>query len=387
MPYNCLSEMRKDIYNFFLMDSKFVFSRSYLSRKMLLKGKGRQISKPALSTMLGRVISINNFARDVLSRVIGRGINVMAGKLRPRNNRQRSSTLEETLLNEEERAILQDLNRNIFTDLENETSIPKKCTKICCSKAALSLFATFSIMVVGILIIAINSAVRANYAAAQVGGYVLLAGLFGLFCGGISTIGILMLVYKIPLVVGTGVFYRRHKGIRDIIKLVVLQMLFETHVLEDYILSKTKQFQTSVQVAESVLLALNKEEAEQIIEKKLNALFASPEEYYFSVLGITKESLKPMVKPAVLSLCAEATTLAAESAIENGIPQGVDIPRFREEMDRYLSWRVTELTEERIGSQMRRLLLPHLGWIIVWSSVFGSVLGLTTQALGLSISI
>eukprot|EP00731_Ephydatia_muelleri_P027378 Em0019g251a len=194
-------------------------------------------------------------------------------------------------------------------------------------------------------------------------------------------------MYKAPLIVGSGVFYRRHREIREIIKLVVLQMLFETHVLEDYIVSKARHFQTSVQVAESVLLALNKEEAEQLIEKRLNTIFASPDEYYLSALGVSKESLKPMVKPAVLSLCAEATTLAAGTGIEHGISQSMDIPRFREEMDHYLSWRVRELTEERIGSQMRRLLLPHLGWIIVWSSVFGSVLGLVTQALGLSISI
>ena len=117
------------------------------------------------------------------------------------------------------------------------------------------------------------------------------------------------------------VFYRRHREIREIIKLVVLQMLFETHVLEDYIVSKARHFQTSVQVAESVLLALNKEEAEQLIEKRLNTIFASPDEYYLSALGVSKESLKPMVKPAVLSLCAEATTLAAGTGIEHGISQ------------------------------------------------------------------
>lgn len=117
------------------------------------------------------------------------------------------------------------------------------------------------------------------------------------------------------------VFYRRHIGIRKIIKLVVLQMLFETRVLEDYIISKTKHFQTSVQVAESVLQALNKEEAEQLIDKRLSTVFASPEGYYLSALGVSKESLKPMVKPAVLSLCAEATSLAAEAGTQHGIPQ------------------------------------------------------------------
>ena len=117
------------------------------------------------------------------------------------------------------------------------------------------------------------------------------------------------------------VFYRRHRDIRGIIKLVVLQMLFETHVLEDYIQSKAKQFQTSVQVADSVLQALNKEEAEQIIEKKLNTVFESPDEYYLSILGASKESLRPMVKPAVLSLCAEATALAAGTGTEYGRAQ------------------------------------------------------------------
>lgn len=60
------------------------------------------------------------------------------------------------------------------------------------------------------------------------------------------------------------------------------------------------------------------------------------------------------------------------------------MPRFRKEMDSYLSWRVEELTEQHIGKLMRRLLYQHLGWVVVWGSVIGLLSGIVTQGIRIS---
>lgn len=66
--------------------------------------------------------------------------------------------------------------------------------------------------------------------------------------------------------------------------------------------------------------------------------------------------------------------------------QGISVPQFREEMDRYLSWRAEAVTEKDIGKLMRRHLFRHLSWIVVWGSVFGVLTGLVVQALHISLN-
>ncbi len=66
--------------------------------------------------------------------------------------------------------------------------------------------------------------------------------------------------------------------------------------------------------------------------------------------------------------------------------QAISVPRFRKELDQFLCWRIEQLAEKRIGKQLRRLMYQHLGWVVVWGSVFGVVIGVATQALKFSLN-
>ena len=105
------------------------------------------------------------------------------------------------------------------------------------------------------------------------------------------------------------------------IKLIVLQMLFDSQHLENYILRKIRQFSSNAHVVDNITQALNSPETEQIIEDRLNALYSVPESHYLEVLGLGKEQLRPMIKPAVLSLCAETAPLVLDSVTEESKDQ------------------------------------------------------------------
>ncbi len=62
------------------------------------------------------------------------------------------------------------------------------------------------------------------------------------------------------------------------------------------------------------------------------------------------------------------------------------MPRFRKEMDQYLTWRVEELAQERTGQLMRELMYQHLGWVVVWGSVLGALSGIVTQGVRISLN-
>lgn len=101
-------------------------------------------------------------------------------------------------------------------------------------------------------------------------------------------------------------FYRRHAQIKNVIKLIVLQQLFSSEHLQDYISKKIRQFSSHVQVTENINAALNSTEIAQIINRRLDQLFAEPEAQFLQALGITREEVESIIRPAVLSLCAES---------------------------------------------------------------------------------
>lgn len=117
------------------------------------------------------------------------------------------------------------------------------------------------------------------------------------------------------------VFYRQHKEIRDVIKKIVLHMLFDFQHLENYMLRKIRQFSSNVNIVENITQALNSPEAEKIIDDRLNDLYSQPEAHYLEVLGLRKEQLRPMIKPAVLSLCAESGPMVLDSVTKESQDQ------------------------------------------------------------------
>lgn len=88
--------------------------------------------------------------------------------------------------------------------------------------------------------------------------------------------------------------------------MIVLQMLFDSEHLGNYITRKIHQFSSNVQIAENISQALQTPEAERIIDKRLDYLYSQPEAYYLQALGLNRERIKPMIRPAVISLCAES---------------------------------------------------------------------------------
>ena len=88
--------------------------------------------------------------------------------------------------------------------------------------------------------------------------------------------------------------------------MIVLQMLFDSEHLENYITRKIHQFSSNVQIAENISQALQSPEAERIIDQRLDYLYSQPEADYLQALGLSRERIRPMIRPAVVSLCAES---------------------------------------------------------------------------------
>ena len=97
------------------------------------------------------------------------------------------------------------------------------------------------------------------------------------------------------------------------IRLIVLQQLFSSEHLQNYISKKIRQFSSHVQVTENITKALNSHETAQIINRRIEELFAEPESQFLDALGVKREHLEAIIRPAVLSLCAETAPFVLDS--------------------------------------------------------------------------
>ena len=95
-------------------------------------------------------------------------------------------------------------------------------------------------------------------------------------------------------------------------------MLFDSEHMKHYVLERISRFSVEVNIVESITRALNSRKAETIIEDNLVQLYSQPEAYYLNILGVSKSHLKPMIRPAILSLCAETAPTVLEKLQETG---------------------------------------------------------------------
>ena len=68
-----------------------------------------------------------------------------------------------------------------------------------------------------------------------------------------------------------------------------------------------------MRIVDTITQALNSPETEQVIEDRLSYLYSQPESYYLEQLGLRKEAIKEMIKPSIISLCAESAPYVLDS--------------------------------------------------------------------------
>ena len=83
-------------------------------------------------------------------------------------------------------------------------SCGKKCYSVCCDIGSINILVTVVVTVVGVLLLWSAVSLELPLWVDQLARYIISAGVFGLATGGTNAIAVLMLLYKIPFIVGSG---------------------------------------------------------------------------------------------------------------------------------------------------------------------------------------
>lgn len=83
-------------------------------------------------------------------------------------------------------------------------SCGRHCYLLCCDIGSISIMVTVALILVGVVLLVIVQVQDLPFEVDQLARYIISAGVFGLATGGTNAIALLMLLYKIPLVCGSG---------------------------------------------------------------------------------------------------------------------------------------------------------------------------------------
>eukprot|EP01086_Lenisia_limosa_P010265 TRINITY_DN34375_c0_g1_i1.p1 TRINITY_DN34375_c0_g1~~TRINITY_DN34375_c0_g1_i1.p1 ORF type:complete len:344 (+),score=116.79 TRINITY_DN34375_c0_g1_i1:90-1034(+) len=272
-----------------------------------------------------------------------------------------------------EAAPLPTLSTMDFLNPPEESGCYGRVLKPYINKGSVSNFLTFTVMVAAIAIREYGDE-RGTFFA-----YVLAFGLFG-FAGGITNwLAVKMLFDRVPLLYGSGVIPRQFKQIRQTVKDVLLATFFDPAFLEAYISSQSRTMLTTIDFNGKLQTLIASESFDKLLHENLVKLAESPEGLFLGMIGLTPDSLKPIIKPFIANSGADMVPLL----INNFDPLAfVSVHKVREEVDNMMTVKLEELTPEIVKRLLEVVMREHLGWLIVWGNVFGGMIGLVSKFAG-----
>jgi hypothetical protein len=239
-------------------------------------------------------------------------------------------------------------------------------------KGSVSNFITFLIMVVGI----IGCIVTKNNN--NVWLCIRALGLFG-FSGGITNwLAVKMLFDRVPGLVGSGIITKQFKEIRQTVMDTVLETFFDAEFLANYIGQKTAALEESNYIQGKIKTILEGDDVDAILDKHLDGLMLKPEGMMLAMVGMTGQTLKPMVKPFVMGMDAEIAPMLTSYLDPSKM---VDTHAIRDQVKELMKTKMEMLTPEMVKTLVEDMIRTHLGWLVVWGNLFGGLIGLVTQLI------
>ena len=116
-----------------------------------------------------------------------------------------------------------------------------------------------------------------------------------------------------------------------------------------------------------------------MIAKGVAEVYKKPEGMMLLMVGMQPDQLQPLVKPFLLGIAPEIGPMMAKHFNMKTI---LPVEKLRTEIDLLMTEKLQELTPEKVKTLMEEVIRTHLGWLIVWGNVFGSLIGLVSVGLG-----
>ena len=195
-------------------------------------------------------------------------------------------------------------------------------------------------------------------------------GLFALSGSITNWLAVHMLFEKIPFLYGSGVIPNRFGQFKSELKTIIIVQFFDRE--------RVKQFLVENKEGESggVFGGID---YGHIFDELVVAISSSKLGSMLQMVGGPK-ALEPLREPIIEKLKVVVTKL---SSSENDNEQSNIIGNLIKSLEDLIDRRLEELSPEDVKLIVQKMIREHLGWLVVWGGVFGGLLGLVVELMGL----
>ena len=195
----------------------------------------------------------------------------------------------------------------------------------------------------------------------------MMASLFALSGALTNWLAVYMLFERIPGLYGSGIITLRFGQFKESIRSLIMENFFTE---ENFI----KVTQSALPHTIQPELIMDKIDFDKMFRGFTTVIKDSSFGGMFKLFGGEK-ALEPLRKPFKMEFERQASEILSNIDIASVLRKETNFKTFKLKISAMVDTTLNELTPQRVKEIVENMMRTHLGWLVVWGGVFGSLIG------------
>ncbi len=225
-------------------------------------------------------------------------------------------------------------------------------------------------------LVALVLAIAGYFLPGVAGELLLTTGLYALSGGITNWLAIHMLFEKVPGFYGSGVIPARFEEFKEGIRHMIMQQFFNPQNVQDFFRQGGSGAAVSAELAEGLLARADLNKAfDSLVEMILESSFGG----MLGMFGGGK-ALNTLREPFIERMQNFLHGMATDAELLDQLgKQSADA--LLSKVENIVNKRLDELTPQMVKEIVEHMIHKHLGWLVVWGTVLGGIMGLFVEVL------